>query len=299
MINIKSKEFGVNVNLEVLAKNFDLILNAPNSVPKLREYILQLAVQGKLVPQDPNDEPASELLKKIKSEKDKLIAEGKIKKEKPLEPISPDDIPFDIPNNWKWVRLIDLGSIFNGNSINESEKKNKYEKISEGYPYLSTKDIGYGDLNINYETGVKIPFNESFKIAKSNNILICSEGGSAGKKIALTNQDICFGNKLITLDPIQFVIPMFIFYLYQTPSFFELFKSKMTGIIGGISINEFKSLTIPLPPLEEQKRIVSRVEQLMKLCDELEEKQKEKKEKRINFNLSATHHLTNSIYSLV
>lgn len=295
LINTKSKEFGVNVDLEVLAKNFDLILDAPNSVPKLREYILQLAVQGKLVPQDPNDEPASELLKKIKAEKDKLIAEGKIKKEKPLEPIKAEDIPFEIPKNWEWSYLTNLGCIFNGNSINEDLKKTKYEKISDGLPYLSTKDIGYGELNINYENGVKIPFDEpSFKISKKNNILICSEGGSAGKKIALTNQDICFGNKLITLDPFKNVIPMFIFYLYQTPSFFEMFKSKMTGIIGGISINEFKSLIIPLPPLEEQKRIVERVEQLMKYCDQLEEKQKEVQEKRINFNLSATHHLTNS-----
>jgi type I restriction enzyme S subunit len=83
--------------LNTFVEQFDLLLDAPNSISKIRELILQLAVQGKLVPQDPNDEPASELLKKIKPPKEKLIKEGKIKKEKPLPPIRPEEIPNELP----------------------------------------------------------------------------------------------------------------------------------------------------------------------------------------------------------
>ena len=94
---------------ERLLKHFDLLATAPDGVAKLRELILTLAVQGKLVPQDPNDEPASVLLQRIRAEKDRLIAEGKIKREKPLLPISEEEKPFELPKGWEWVRL---GSVF-------------------------------------------------------------------------------------------------------------------------------------------------------------------------------------------
>ncbi len=92
--------------LDTFFEQFDLLLDASNSINRMRELILQLAVQGKLVPQDPNDEPASELLKKIKTEKEKLIKEKKIKKVKPLPPIQPVEIPYELPKGWEWVRLL-------------------------------------------------------------------------------------------------------------------------------------------------------------------------------------------------
>ncbi len=95
----------------MLFENFDLLMDSPNSTAKMRELILQLAVQGKLVEQDPNDEPASELLKRIKAEKKKLIAEEKIKKQKPLPEIAEDEKPFELPEGWEWARLGNLVSI--------------------------------------------------------------------------------------------------------------------------------------------------------------------------------------------
>ena len=91
--------------MKLLFEHFELLADAPNSVPKLRELILQLAVQGKLVAQDPNDEPASELLKRIQAEKERLIAEGKIKEKKPLPPISVDATPYKLPEGWIWSYL--------------------------------------------------------------------------------------------------------------------------------------------------------------------------------------------------
>ena len=93
------------MKLNIFFDNFELIADAPNGVPKLREMILQLAVQGKLVPQDPKDEPASVLLEKIKAEKERLIKEKKIKKTKPMPPISTDEIPYELPDGWEWVKL--------------------------------------------------------------------------------------------------------------------------------------------------------------------------------------------------
>ncbi len=240
-------------------------------IKKLRELILELAVRGKLVPQDASDEPASELLKRIADEKAKLVAEGKIKKSKPLAEITDDEKPFELPAGWEWVRLGDTGKIFNGNSINENEKTEKYTKLKSGYPFIATKDVGYGRDKLDYQNGVLIPFdNESFKIAHIGAVLICSEGGSSGKKIGITEMDICFGNKLFANETWLGFVPRFIFYIYQSPYFFKSFSERMTGIIGGISINQFLTIPISMPSESEQYRIVAKVDELMALCDQLE-----------------------------
>lgn len=240
-------------------------------VKKLRELILELAVRGKLVPQDANDEPASELLKLIQAEKAKLMADGKVKKDKLLAAIADDEQPFELPQGWVWSRLGNTGKIFNGNSINEDEKEKKYKHLKEGFPFIATKDVGYGRDVIDYANGVLIPFdNDSFKRAHKGAVLICSEGGSAGKKIGMSDVDICFGNKLYANETWAGIAPRFIFYVYQSPSFFQSFSDRMTGIIGGISINEFLNILIPIPPKFEQARIVQKVDELMALCDQLE-----------------------------
>ena len=103
-------------------------------------------------------------------------------------------------SNWEVKKLGEVGKIYNGNSINEQIKKNKYLDIDEGLPFIATKDVSYENI-IDYSNGVKIPFKEKeqFKIARKNTVLICAEGGSAGRKIGFTNQDICFGNKLFAI----------------------------------------------------------------------------------------------------
>lgn len=240
-------------------------------IKKVRELILELAVRGKLVPQDANDEPASALLKRIQAEKAKLIANGRIKKDKSLPLISEDEKPFDLPKGWEWVWLGNTGKIFNGNSINEDEKLEKYTNLKNGYPFIATKDVGYGRDELDYKNGVLIPFeNENFKIAHKGAVLICSEGGSAGKKIGMTEVDICFGNKLYANEVWTGLAPQFLFYVYQAPCFFELFSKRMTGIIGGISMSEFLTIPVPVPSENEQNRIVAKVNELMELCDQLE-----------------------------
>ena len=159
---------------------------------------------------------------------------------------------------WEIKKLSEIGKIFNGNSINENVKRDKYTGLNDGLPFIATKDVGF-DSDIDYGNGIKIPFNEinQFKIAPSNTPLICAEGGSAGRKIGFTNQDICFGNKLFALVPNKNVDSKFLFYYYFSSSFQKHFSTEMAGMIGGVSMNKFKDIEIPLPPLPEQQRIVS------------------------------------------
>ncbi len=249
----------------------------------LKKSILQEAIQGKLVPQDPSDEPASELLRRIREEKLRLVKEGKLKKKdisdsvifkgydnRHYEKIGgqiidiSEDIPFNIPDSWQWTRLGHIANMFTGNSISDTEKRTKYTCVN-GMEYIGTKDVGF-DNRINYCNGISIPsdYISEFKIAPENSILMCIEGGSAGKKIALTSQKICFGNKLCCLNPYADTLAKFIYFYLQSPSFFVCFFGNITGIIGGVSVNNLKKLLIPLPPINEQVRMGERLERLFK-----------------------------------
>lgn len=249
----------------------------------LRQQILQDAVSGKLTAdwrkKNPDIESANKLLKKIKVEKEKLIMEKKNKKEKPLPVIADNEIPFDLPEKWEWVRLNKLGNFFTGNSINETIKKTKYSKINIGYPYIGTKDVYFNGAGINYDSGVKIPFDEkSFKIAKINTILFCIEGGSSGKKYAITNQVACFGNKLLASSITDLVDISYVYSFYQSRCFADQFKVKSKGLRGGVSVSKFKEILIALPPLAEQKVIVAKMEKLIEKVSKLEEKIKQNKQ---------------------
>lgn len=249
---------------------------------QLKKSILQYAIQGKLVPQIESEEPASILLEKIQQEKLKLLKEGKLKKKdldnsaifkgddnkyyeklgKSINDIT-DDLPFEIPNSWQWCRLSNIANLYTGNSINETEKKALYTDVV-GTEYIATKDVWF-DNSIDYKNGIAIPdkYIDDFRIAPANSVLMCIEGGSAGRKIGILSQDVCFGNKLCCFSPYA-DISEFIFYYLQSPLFFEIFSSNKNGIIGGVSVNTLKQLFIPLPPHEEIKRIVEKIKQILK-----------------------------------
>ena len=191
-----------------------------------------------------------------------------------MSEITDEETPFVIPASWEWGRLGDLGPIFNGNSISERVKETKYTGNEDGLPFIATKDVGYGWQPLDYKNGVSIPEGEpNFKVAHQAAVLICCEGGSVGKKCGITDRDICFGNKLYALEPLAGVSSHFLLANYLTPTFFAQFAAKMTGIIGGISLANFNQLLVPLPPVNEQHRIVAKVDELMALCDQLEHQQ--------------------------
>ena len=256
------------MNADQLLVHYEQVADAPDAISHLRRFILDLAVRGKLMEQNANDEPTSELLKRIEVERKERVARGEIKRAKPLNSIT--RAPFDPPSDWTWLPLGETGNIFTGNSINAATRE-QLEKTVEGRPFIATKDVGYGFDEIDYTNGLLVELSdERFKIARSDSVLICAEGGSAGRKIALTDREISFGNKLLANETWGVISPKFVLCVYLSDFFYAQFAEKMTGVIGGISLRNFLQLPFPLPPLAEQHRIVAKVDELMTLCDQLE-----------------------------
>jgi type I restriction enzyme S subunit len=247
----------------------------------LKKSILQEAIQGRLVPQCTSDEPAFVLLQRIKEEKLRLAKEGKLKKKDVIDSTIfrgddnkyfekkgkdsvciDDEVPFEIPDAWVWTRLSCVADIYTGNSISETEKRLKFTNVAGRY-YIGTKDVDF-DNNVMYDNGIAIPkqYEDKFRIAPNHSILMCIEGGSAGRKIAIINKDVCFGNKLCCFSP--FVdMGKYIYYYLQSPSFIDMFNDNKIGIIGGVSIAKVKEILIPLPPQREMNRIVAKIDEFV------------------------------------
>jgi len=171
-----------------------------------------------------------------------------------------EEQPYKIPNNWVWTRLGEIYNLFTGNSIPESEKTTKYINLSNGYKYIATKDVAYNG-EINYENGVIIPYNEEkFKVAKASSSLLCIEGGSAGRKVGIVDRDVCFVNKLCCFESNSNLESKIIYYYIKSENFLSLFRENMNGLIGGVSLNNLKKIEFPLAPLNEQKRIVEKLD---------------------------------------
>ena len=176
--------------------------------------------------------------------------------------------PFDVPESWVWSTLGLCCEMYTGNSISEAVKSAKYAGLETGYDYIATKDVTFNQ-EICYDNGVRIPYNEGFKVAHKDAVLMCIEGGSAGRKIGILDRDVCFGNKLCSFH-VQGLDNKYLFYYLQSWLFKELFSGNMTGIIGGVSIKKLKEILIPIAPIAEQKRIVARIEELQPLIDRYE-----------------------------
>ena len=253
---------------ETLHRLFDVVADAPGGVQRLRELILQLAVRGKLVPQDPNDEPASVLLERIEEEKRRLYNEGKIRKLKKLPPVGPDEVPFEAPEGWVWVRLESL-----------------FYPISPGRNKLKTSE---------YEERGILP------VIDQGQAFVAAYTNQESKRISVPGPVVVFGDHTRAMkyvdfdfvagaDGIKILCPVEVW-----PRFFYVALLSLPVEDRGYG-RHYRSLInnlVALPPIEEQRRIVAKVDQLMSLCDELEERQRRRAEKRVSLNRSALHHLT-------
>lgn len=173
--------------------------------------------------------------------------------------------------NWQSNAIINIADVCTGNSIPESVKKNKYANIKNGYSYIATKDLLFNH-SFDYNNGIRIPYSETeFKHADKNDILMCIEGGSAGKKIGILSETVCYGNKLCKFSiKVSDIIPKFLYYYLQSNIFLKNFYENLNGIIGGVSINKIKKIQIKYPSIEEQQLIVEKIEKVLSLCDEIE-----------------------------
>ena len=258
---------------EMLLKHFDLLATAPGGVARLRELILTLAVRGKLVPQDPSDEPASVLLQKIRAEKDRLIAEGRIKRDKPLAPIAHDKLPCELPQGWTWARLTELGEFLGGKT--PSTQRSMF--WDGDIPWITPKDMKQLRLSDSEDKVTQQAVDDGLALVPPQSVLVVVRSGilrrtvpTAVNEVATTiNQD---------LKALVLVCPELAAYVQLIIRGFERFillnLTKVGTTVESIQFDAFAAQPFPIPPLAEQSRIVARVEELMRLCDALEAKGK-------------------------
>ncbi len=224
----------------------------------LKKSILQEAIQGKLVPQDPNDEPASKLLERIRKEKEQLVKEGKLKKKDLVsEPIADEDKPFDIPESWAWCRLGDIGSWGAG----ATPAKGKPEFYTNGnIPWLRT-----GELNNDYVYDSEIKVTQtaldycSLRMCRKGDVLIAMYGATIGK-VAIAGIELTTNQACCACTPIQIFNEYLMWYLMASKqSFIELGEG---GAQPNISREKIVAFPFAVPPLAEQHRIVAKIEEL-------------------------------------
>ena len=261
----------------LLLKEFDRVAEAPDAVARLRRFVLDLAVRGKLVEQDQKEEPAEKLLSKIRTEKSKMVDAGKAKKDKPSPNSTESDYPFGLPKNWAWSCLAEIGFINPRNSANDDVKASfvpmtliasqygilhKHEtvmwgEIKSGYTHFADGDVGLAKITPCFENGKSTVFQQ------------LAGGIGAGT------------TELHVVRPV-FVNTEYILIFLKCPHFIASGIPKMTGTAGQkrVPTEYFAFAPFPLPPLAEQRRIVAKVDELMGLCDRLEAAQGERERRR-------------------
>jgi type I restriction enzyme, S subunit len=267
------------LSLESFLENFAVLSDAPNSIAQLRELILQLAVEGKLSAQDPSDEPASKLLQRIKTNKERIAKTGN--GDKKAEAYKSDE-PFTIPKSWEWVRLDQIT-----NTIHYGYTASANELLTD-VRLLRITDIQNGKVDWAAVPGCEIENHtvDGYKLT-NNDILIARTGGTIGKSYLVENLDlvVVFASYLIRAIPSRFLFAKYLKIFFESDLYWkQLYERSMGTGQPNVNATSLKSLAVPLPPIEEQKRIVTKVNELMLICGEVEARQQAKRESRVRLN---------------
>lgn len=224
----------------------------------LPKSILQEAVRGKLVPQDAHEEPASELLKRIQKEKAQLVKAGKIKKERPLPPVSEDEVPYDLPKGWVWCRCGNIVDLISGRDLAPSA----YNDQHKGIPYITgASNLTEENIDINRWTEKPITVSQ-----KGDILLSCK--GTIGKTVFNDIGDCHIARQIMAIRPVfSCIFPKYISIMLEASIGHFVIQAK--SIIPGISRSDVLNLVVAIPPLAEQHRIVAKVEELLALCSEM------------------------------
>jgi len=252
-----------------IASHFDTLFTTEASIDQLKQTILQLAVMGKLVPQDSNDEPASALLQRIQAEKARLIAEGKIKKDKLLAPITDDEKPFELPQNWAWVRL---GEALN--KITDGTHHSPTNTATGDFKYISAKNIKPWGLDLTDVTYVTAEVHQEIYSRcdpELGDVLYIKDGATTGiGTINSLSEPFSMLSSVALLKPSLGIKNTYLLKTMVAPLFYDEMRAGMTGVaITRVTLSKLNDAIIPLPPLAEQHRIVAKVDELMALCNTL------------------------------
>ncbi|CAN4265985.1 RMtype1_S_StySKI-TRD2-CR2_like domain containing protein [Methylophilaceae bacterium] len=261
-----------SANWQLIAAHFDTLFTTEASIDALKQTLLQLAVMGKLVPQNVNDEPASELLKRIQAEKAKLVAEGKIKKDKPLAPIGEDEKPFELPHGWEWSRLEQIANVISGNAFSSED----FNEIS-GVKAVKITNAGVHEF---IETNDCLPDHYVSKysdyLIKENDLVLAQTRPyiSDGLKISLcpaSYNDALLNQRVVAIRIFEYMFNLYVFTYMKSPEVLNFYMNKFnnSGLQPNLKLSDVTDLLITTPPLAEQHRIVAKVDELMALCDQL------------------------------
>ncbi|WP_404360400.1 restriction endonuclease subunit S [Methylotuvimicrobium sp. KM1] len=260
-------------NWAVLSEHFDTLFTTEHSIAQLKQTILQLAVMGKLVPQDPNDEPVSVLLEKIAEEKECLVKEGKIKKQKELPEISEEEKAFELPEGWDWIKFGYLAEFINGDRGKNYPNRSEY--VEAGMPWVNTGHIETnGHLSkteMNFISQEKYDSLKSGKIKKGD-LVYCLRGATFGKTAFVEPYNKgAIASSLMIIRPYIEELNKYIYkYLVSPLGREQIFRFDNGSAQPNLSANSVMLYAFPLPPLAEQHRIVAKVDDLMALCDQLQ-----------------------------
>lgn len=277
----------LNDSWQRISEHFDVLFTTEDSIDQLKQTILQLAVMGKLVKQDPGDEPASKLLERIAAEKEQLIKDKIIKKQKPLPPIADEEKPFDLHESWSFERL---GSIMA--KITDGTHHSPPNGEKGDYLYITAKNIKEGGIQLSNATFVTAEVHEEIYSRcnpEEGDILYIKDGATTGiTTINDISEPFSMLSSVALLKPTCGVLNTYLLYTLRSPLFYNEMRAGMSGVaITRVTLKKLDNAFIPLPPIDEQKRIVAKVDELMALCNTLKA--------RLNDARTTQLHLTDAI----
>jgi type I restriction enzyme S subunit len=258
------------MNAEQLLQHFERISEAPDAIPRLRRFILDLAVRGKLLEQDSSDEPAEELLKRIAVEKAQLMKSGKIKCEKPLPPLTESDKAFEVPSGWEWVRLGDLTMLVTSGSRDWAKH---YSNDGAIFVRMGNLSKDHYRLRLDHIQRVKAPTDgEGTRTRLEPGDILISITGEVGMLGLIPDG---FGEAYINqhtamVRPVAAMKGLYLAELFRSQFAQAQFNGPQRGIKNSFRLTDVTQFVVPLPPLTEQHRIVAKVDELMAICDQLE-----------------------------
>ncbi len=241
-------------------------------VKQLRQAFLREAMQGKLVAQDPQDEPAAQLLAKIKTEKERLIGEKKIKKEKELPPVGVEEVPFEVPEGWVWCRLGEITDIQRGSSPRPKGDPRYFSKKETEYNWITISDITKNCKSYILLSTTEFLTKEGSRYSRYvdiNEFVIAVSGSTTGKCCLTGIQGYIYDGLAVAKIISNGLIPQYL--LKYMMCLYDLINSSKSGAsFPNINTDYLNKMLIPLPPLAEQHRIVAKLDELMRYCDALE-----------------------------
>lgn len=280
---------GFAASWQRLTGHFHTLFTTESSIDALKQTLLQLAVMGKLVPQDSNDEPASELLKRMADGKAELVKSGQIKAPKPLPEVKQEEIPYGLPKTWMWVRLGDISEFANGDRGKNYPNRSEY--VSEGLPWINTGHIepdgSLGQNGMHYITREKFNSLNGGKI-RLGDLVYCLRGATFGKTaIVDPYSEGAIASSLMIIRPFAPCSNRYMYrYLTSQAGKDQIFRFDNGSAQPNLSANNVRLYVYPLPPLAEQHRIVAKVDQLMDFCHQL--KTRLSQARQLNEQLAST-----------